>query len=670
MTESDYFMPRGANPNIHPVSPTNKVSLMDTSMFHEPTDIDLTGIAAPTSTYSGITYESPLPPNGMRTNTSSTISTAGGNNNRQSPLQTDSLLNYLKAHGMENSEDISLLIRNVPQDVTLREVYCIFALALSVKTIELITTAELKDIIKEDLTNSPEDSNAKVIRATFEDKQNLLKFSTSLMEKPDVFETGNGNSKLILQIYDSSQAKLINLVDIILNSGLSTGGQNQQNYHFSNANSIVGIDQSSPLPSVNKRPSMMQKSRFSFGDPFTTEGVEQHLIPTADPSNSSGLKIDGHGIQQSHSKDTGKALLLMENDEINDSIWGTNNLPSTVDELPISGMGTQSLGETEWMNSALSTTNEYYIPPTSTSSNIRTNSIPRQSSQDQFSQIPQGGMDHINGANNLNLTGPNSNMMSSNMGMSMNQTPSFNSLSQIPQSQGSNIINTAPGNYRNEILMHDNSSTLNNASGTAIVNGISLQTNAMNNASIQKNINNRAMNTTRSVATKGPPPRRSSSLAPNSSTNNSQSNIVNSNTISQADLSLLAKVPPPANPADQNPPCNTLYVGNLPPDATEQELRQLFSSQPGFRRLSFRNKNNNSHGHGPMCFVEFDDVSYATRALAELYGSQLPRANSSSKGGIRLSFSKNPLGVRSSNNKKNLSSIGSSYNYSPNFVKN
>lgn len=124
-----------------------------------------------------------------------------------------------------------------------------------------------------------------------------------------------------------------------------------------------------------------------------------------------------------------------------------------------------------------------------------------------------------------------------------------------------------------------------------------------------------------------------------------------------ADFSLLARVPPPANPADQNPPCNTLYVGNLPPDATEAELRQLFAPQSGFRRLLFRTKNAttllalqsslNSHAHGPMCFVEFEDVAHATRALAELYGRALPRPNGGNgKGGIRLLFSKNPLGVR------------------------
>ena len=62
------------------------------------------------------------------------------------------------------------------------------------------------------------------------------------------------------------------------------------------------------------------------------------------------------------------------------------------------------------------------------------------------------------------------------------------------------------------------------------------------------------------------------------------------------------------NPGDQNPPINTLYVGNLPsspppvgysPSYLEDELRDLFGRHPGFRKLCFRQKNN-----GPMCFVE------------------------------------------------------------------
>ncbi|RGP78658.1 rna binding [Fusarium longipes] len=96
---------------------------------------------------------------------------------------------------------------------------------------------------------------------------------------------------------------------------------------------------------------------------------------------------------------------------------------------------------------------------------------------------------------------------------------------------------------------------------------------------------------------------------------------------------------PPVNPADQNPPCNTLYVGNLPGDASEEELKNVFVKQRGYKRLCFRTKQN-----GPMCFVEFEDVSFATKALNELYGTPL---HNSTKGGIRLSFSKNPLGVRS-----------------------
>ncbi|CAM1502176.1 Fc.00g041600.m01.CDS01 [Cosmosporella sp. VM-42] len=96
---------------------------------------------------------------------------------------------------------------------------------------------------------------------------------------------------------------------------------------------------------------------------------------------------------------------------------------------------------------------------------------------------------------------------------------------------------------------------------------------------------------------------------------------------------------PPVNPADQNPPCNTLYVGNLPLDTSEEELKAMFAKQRGYKRLCFRTKQN-----GPMCFVEFEDISFATKALHELYGHPL---HNSVKGGIRLSFSKNPLGVRS-----------------------
>lgn len=136
-----------------------------------------------------------------------------------------------------------------------------------------------------------------------------------------------------------------------------------------------------------------------------------------------------------------------------------------------------------------------------------------------------------------------------------------------------------------------------------------------------------------------------SAPGPSSAVDNSKVVVPYSPTNGGSNMHILqtgGRVLPPANPADQNPPCNTLYVGNLPPDTNEEELKELFSSRRGYKRLCFRTKAN-----GPMCFVEFDDVNWATRALEELYGFGL---SNSVKGGIRLSFSKNPLGVRSQAN--------------------
>ncbi|KAJ3752156.1 hypothetical protein EV360DRAFT_55719 [Lentinula raphanica] len=124
------------------------------------------------------------------------------------------------------------------------------------------------------------------------------------------------------------------------------------------------------------------------------------------------------------------------------------------------------------------------------------------------------------------------------------------------------------------------------------------------------------------------------------------------NPISNPNLSHLSSLPSSlsgiTSNVDQNPPINTLYVGNLPispppmgypPDILEESLRELFRTRPGYKRLSFKQKHT-----GPMCFVEFEDVNAATKTINELYGNTL---NGLVKGGgIRLSYSKNPLGIR------------------------
>ncbi|KAJ1862630.1 hypothetical protein LPJ73_000708 [Coemansia sp. RSA 2703] len=104
------------------------------------------------------------------------------------------------------------------------------------------------------------------------------------------------------------------------------------------------------------------------------------------------------------------------------------------------------------------------------------------------------------------------------------------------------------------------------------------------------------------------------------------------------------------NSNDQNPPCNTLYVGNLPVGAKEDELRQIFQNALGFRRMSYKAKPNS----GPMCFVEFESIDFATLAMGDLDGRML---SNSVGGGIRLSYSKNPLGVRSQNNSGSAAAV-------------
>lgn len=92
----------------------------------------------------------------------------------------------------------------------------------------------------------------------------------------------------------------------------------------------------------------------------------------------------------------------------------------------------------------------------------------------------------------------------------------------------------------------------------------------------------------------------------------------------------------PPRMMDGNPPCNTIYVGNLPSTTSEDELRALFSNCKGYRRMCFRTK-------GPMCFVEFEDILCASQAIKDLQGYTL---SNSAKSGVRLSFSKNPLYIK------------------------
>ncbi|XP_008778277.1 U2 small nuclear ribonucleoprotein B'' isoform X2 [Phoenix dactylifera] len=86
-----------------------------------------------------------------------------------------------------------------------------------------------------------------------------------------------------------------------------------------------------------------------------------------------------------------------------------------------------------------------------------------------------------------------------------------------------------------------------------------------------------------------------------------------------------------------NPPCPTLFVANLGPACSEQELTQVFSRCPGFLKLKMQNKNG-----VPVAFVDFQDANCSTGALSHLQGTVL---YSSVGEGMRLEYAKSRMGL-------------------------
>ncbi|KAJ4962578.1 hypothetical protein NE237_022517 [Protea cynaroides] len=96
----------------------------------------------------------------------------------------------------------------------------------------------------------------------------------------------------------------------------------------------------------------------------------------------------------------------------------------------------------------------------------------------------------------------------------------------------------------------------------------------------------------------------------------------------------------PAPHVPQNTvPCPTLFVANLGPACSEQELTEVFSRCHGFLKLKMQNRFG-----APVAFVDFQDVDCSTGALNHLQGTRL--YSSIDGEGMRLEYAKSRMGLR------------------------
>ncbi|KAK4395003.1 Cell wall integrity protein scw1 [Sesamum angolense] len=86
----------------------------------------------------------------------------------------------------------------------------------------------------------------------------------------------------------------------------------------------------------------------------------------------------------------------------------------------------------------------------------------------------------------------------------------------------------------------------------------------------------------------------------------------------------------PVQNTKDNPPCNTLFIGNLGENINEEELRGLFSAQPGFKQMKILRQERHT-----VCFIEFEDVNSATNVHHSLQGAVIP---SSGSVGMRIQY--------------------------------
>ncbi|KAG7577135.1 RNA recognition motif domain [Arabidopsis thaliana x Arabidopsis arenosa] len=81
--------------------------------------------------------------------------------------------------------------------------------------------------------------------------------------------------------------------------------------------------------------------------------------------------------------------------------------------------------------------------------------------------------------------------------------------------------------------------------------------------------------------------------------------------------------------------CSTLFIANLGPNCTEDELQQLLYRYPGFNILKIR-----ARGGMPVAFADFEEIEQATDAMNELQGNLL---SSSDRGGMHIEYARSKM---------------------------
>ncbi|KAJ4893543.1 RNA-binding (RRM/RBD/RNP motifs) family protein [Raphanus sativus] len=82
-------------------------------------------------------------------------------------------------------------------------------------------------------------------------------------------------------------------------------------------------------------------------------------------------------------------------------------------------------------------------------------------------------------------------------------------------------------------------------------------------------------------------------------------------------------------------PCSTLFIANLGPNCTEDELKQLLSRYPGFNTLKIR-----ARCGMPVAFADFEEIEQATYVMNDLQGNLL---SSSDRGGMHIEYARSKM---------------------------